>query len=770
MASYEIGKLVWQITGDTSGIDKSLKNANKSADDTGKKFAGLGRIIAKTFAIGAVVTFGKTIAKAGSDAQETAQKFGVVFSTIQEDAQKTAKSLAQDFNFSNNAAMELLAGTGNLLEGLGYTQTEALKMSESIAQLGSDLTSMNNYAGGAAEATRILTKALLGEREALQALDLKVTDDQLRAYAKSLGTTWDALTQAEKAQATFNIITAQSANAIGDVERSSDSAAFVWRKLENTWDNVIEQLGQELIPGLVYLGQTALGTAEDSGPLLDTFKLLIKLVSNTIIGLTRVINLFMLIPNVAKGLKLAVNAISQDAKAAKARKDLNRYMSVLKIQYKDIIASENKRDGVSRSLTQTLEHLASAHKDVIAESNLRGLKKLQEEFTNTADASKEATSAYLNNLDVYLDKLGVETNNIKKAASEQTEIRKKAAEEARKQFLKSQEFMGSGGKKEKEDYSDLIEQATKYGNSLKSVSEIEKYQNELREWGLTLNDKESAALQIVIDKLDEAKIKAAKFWDELSNEEKLQLVNNSLQAIGSGLISVLQAAEQLSQQVLENRLAALDEQMQAELEAAGVAEETAVQKAQREVNDAGASVTVEQTKALQKAQIEEKYQKKRKQLEYEAAMAGWELQVASATVAVPLAIMNALVSGWAAAKLNPTLAIWYPALLAGLAGTAAGIQLGAVVEAKPQPPKFATGGIIPGSAQGTNIIAGENNKTEVIMNQDQMANTLMAIANGNIQGGYRQVPPMSETALWSMIFKASQNGDLFIAENAVVSK
>ena len=763
MASYEIGKLVWQITGDTSGIDKSLKNANKSADDTGKKFAGLGGIIAKTFAIGAVVMFGKTIAKAGSDAQETAQKFGVVFSTIQDDAQKTAKSLAQEFNFSNNAAMELLAGTGNLLEGLGYTQTEALKMSESIAQLGSDLTSMNNYAGGAAEATRILTKAMLGEREALQALDIKVTDDQLRAYAKSLGTTWDALTQAEKAQATFNIITAQSANAIGDVERSGGSAAFIWRKLNNTWDNIISQLGEELIPGLVYFGQTALGTAEDSGPLLDTFKLLIKLISNTIIGLTRAISLFMSIPNVAKGLKLSVDAITSSSKAEAAQQEYLGQLYLYRSKYQSEATAQNK------NFITVMQERAKAG-DKMAASELAYLDKLKSASADAADASKNDTSAYLNNLDKLSAAYGGNIDNIKKEVSERTKIRKKEAEDAKKQFLKSQEFMGGGGKKEKEDYSDLIEQATKYGNSLKSVSEIEKYQNELRTWALTLTDKEAAAVQIVIDKLEEAKTKAAKFWDELSNEEKLQLVNNSLQAIGSGLISVLQAAEQLSQQVLENRLANLDEQMQAELEAAGVAEETAVQKAQREVNDAGASVTVEQTKALQKAQIEEKYQKKRKQLEYEAAMAGWELQVASAAVAVPLAIMNALVSGWAAAKLNPTLAIWYPALLAGLAGAAAGIQLGAVVEAKPQPPKFATGGIIPGSTQGTKLIAGENNKTEVIMNQDQMANTLMAIANGNTQGGYRQVPPMSDTALWSMIFKASQNGDLFIAENAVVSK
>jgi len=236
--SYEIGKLVWRITGDTSGINKSLSDTEKSAKKTAGSLSGIASSIKSAFAIGAVVMFGKSLAKASSDAQETAQKFGVVFSSIQEDAQKAAKSLQTEFNFSTTAAMDMLAGTGNLLQGLGYTQEAALKMSESIAQLGSDLTSMNNYAGGAAEATRILTKALSGEREALQALDLKVTDDQLRAYAKSLGTTWDALTQAEKVQATYNLILAQSGNAIGDVERSSTSASYTWRKLENIWEDV----------------------------------------------------------------------------------------------------------------------------------------------------------------------------------------------------------------------------------------------------------------------------------------------------------------------------------------------------------------------------------------------------------------------------------------------------------------------------------------------------------------------------------------------------
>lgn len=765
MASYDIGKLIWYILGDTSGIDKSLNNTNKSVDNTGKKFAGLGGIIAKTFTLGAVVMFGKTIAKAGSDAQETAQKFGVVFSTIQEDAQKTAKSLAQDFNFSNNAAMELLAGTGNLLEGLGYTQTEALKMSESIAQLGSDLTSMNNYAGGAAEATRILTKALLGEREALQALDLKVTDDQLRAYAKSLGTTWDALTQAEKARATFNVIMAQSANAIGDVERSQDSAASIWRKLENTFDNITVQLGEELLPGLTYLGQTLLSVAEDSVPLISALGVIVRMASN-------VVKSFAIMLRVLNSVQLSIRAIYQESKAQEARENLTRFMSVLEFQYKDIVKAENEHDKTSRTLTGTLKHLAEAHGDVTAAYNLKSLKNLLDETANAANVSKEATEKYIDNATAIATAFGNETADIKKAASERTEIRKKEAEEARKQFLKSQELMGSGkGKSDQvKELEDLTQSQIDYGRTLTTRSQLESYINKLNreatDAALKGEDKKEAAIRKSISALQDLSKQMERTWADLSDQEKLEAVNNGFQTIGSGLISVLQAADQLTQQLFKNRMDVLDEQMQAELEAAGVAEETAVQKAQREVNEAGASVTVEQTKALQKAQIEEKYQKKKRQLEYESNLMAWQFQVAQASIQALMAPLNAYTSTAAIPVVGPVLA----PIAAALAATAAGLMMAAVIEAKPQPPKFATGGIIPGSTQGTKLIAGENNKTEVIMNQDQMANTLMAIANGNIQGGYRQVPPMSETALWSMIFKASQNGDLFIAENAVVSK
>ena len=65
----------------------------------------------------------------------------------------------------------------------------------------------------------------------------------------------------------------------------------------------------------------------------------------------------------------------------------------------------------------------------------------------------------------------------------------------------------------------------------------------------------------------------------------------------------------------------------------------------------------------------------------------------------------------------------------------------------------------------------EKNQTEVVMNQNQMANTLMAIANGGASNQrYMQVPAMSESSLWDLIFKASKNGDLLIAERAVTTR
>jgi len=756
--AYNIGKLVWQITGDTSGIKRSLSDTENSAKKTAGTLSGIASTIKSAFAIGAVVMFGKSIAKAASDAQETSQKFGVVFSKIQDDAQKAAKSLQEEFNFSSQAAMELLSGTGNLLQGLGYTQDAALGMSEKIAQLGSDLTSMNNYAGGAAEATKILTKALLGEREALQALDLKVTDDQLRAYARSLGTTWDALTQAEKAQATYNIIMAQSVNAIGDVERSTTSAAYTWRKLENLWADIKVSLGNEVLPVLTELGQTLISTAGDATPLLEAFKFIIK-------DAGFVVKEISLLINVVNSFGKAVGVMNADTKATAARKNMDVFMSALKIQYKDIIALENKRDGTSRSLIKTLEHLATAHKDATAAYNLQYFKNLQKDFTDTADVMEDRVDDYTDNLKKIDIAYQDNTKNLEKTISDKIKARKKEAEENKKAFIESQKFMGgasASNAKAKAEMDELTQRQIQYGQTLSTRAALESYINKLEkeanDAALKGEDKKEAAIRKSISALKDLSEQMERTWDDLSNEEKFNRVNELSQMTGNSIMAIIQSVADLQNQIYQNRIADLDEQMQAELEAAGVAEKTDVEKAQEAYDN---TKTEENRKALVKAQIEEKYQKKKQQLEYESALTAWQYQVALAGVQVPVAVLNAISAGW---KFGPIVAAAY-GIAAGIAG---GIQVAAIKEAKPKAPKFALGGIVPGNSHtGDNVLARVNSG-EMVLNAEQQSQLFNMVNGGGKQ--YSQLPPMSSESLWDLIFKASKNGDLLIAESAVTAR
>ena len=208
--------------------------------------------------------------------------------------------------------------------------------------------------------------------------------------------------------------------------------------------------------------------------------------------------------------------------------------------------------------------------------------------------------------------------------------------------------------------------------------------------------------------------------------------------------------------------------MEAELEAAGLSEETAVEKAEAELKaaeESGNAQTInEKKKALERLKIEEKYAKQKAKLEYEIALQSWELQRAMAMVQMLQAPLNAYVSALATPIIGPYIA---PGL-AALAAMTAGIQYAAVEASKPAPPQFEQGGIVPGSSYSGDNMLARVNSGEMILNQQQQAQ-LFNQANGG-GGGYRQIPPMSADSLWKLIFEASQSGDLFIAERAVTGR
>jgi lambda family phage tail tape measure protein len=216
----------------TSEFSNTLKIVPRESQNAAQSLTKLGNTAVtalKGFATAYVVTrineLRKELVQAGSDAEETANKFNVVFATVSERANQAADNLRLNYGLSREGAQAALSSVGDLLSGLGVASDKALELAQQTVQLGTDLASFTNYAGGAEGATQALTSALLGETEAAKSLGVVLTDDQMEKYASSVGKSWKNLNLAEKAQLRLNAAIAQSPNAVGDFARSMNSYA-----------------------------------------------------------------------------------------------------------------------------------------------------------------------------------------------------------------------------------------------------------------------------------------------------------------------------------------------------------------------------------------------------------------------------------------------------------------------------------------------------------------------------------------------------------------
>lgn len=227
------------------GVTKTQRNLRataKVAVDVGKKLS-LG--VTLPFVAGSAAAI-----KFASDAEETQQKFGVVFKEVGAEAEATAKAIADGYGLAQDESKALLANTGDLLSGFGFSGESALQLSTDVQKLAVDLASFTNFSGGAKGASDALTKALLGERESVKALGISILEEDVKkevALMRTKGMTFETERQA-KAQATLNIAMRQSKNAIGDFSRSSKSFANQTRIMNARIRDVTVQFGQILLP------------------------------------------------------------------------------------------------------------------------------------------------------------------------------------------------------------------------------------------------------------------------------------------------------------------------------------------------------------------------------------------------------------------------------------------------------------------------------------------------------------------------------------------
>ncbi len=228
-------------------FQSNLRKATRSLKKFGKNMQSTGQAMTRNLTA-PILALGGASVKLASDFAETQSKFNTVFKDIQAQANNTAKNLQKNFGLSSRASMQLLSDTGDLLTGFGFTQEEALSLSNQVNELAVDLASFTNFSGGAEGASQALTKALLGERESIKQLGIAITEADLKRFAEEQGLVFKELDRVTKANLTFQLAVKQSGNAIGDHARTSGEFANQTRQLKADVEDLGIQLGQHLLP------------------------------------------------------------------------------------------------------------------------------------------------------------------------------------------------------------------------------------------------------------------------------------------------------------------------------------------------------------------------------------------------------------------------------------------------------------------------------------------------------------------------------------------
>lgn len=183
-------------------------------------------------------------------------------------------------------------------------------------------------------------------------------------------------------------------------------------------------------------------------------------------------------------------------------------------------------------------------------------------------------------------------------------------------------------------------------------------------------------------------------WDAMSSFEKIGYVQEKFSELADGINSALS----LVSETLDNQTSADVQNLENAYNKGLISEEEYYSK-------------------------KEKIEKDSARKKYKVQMAEWALNLLQTQSAAALAIANSLKDGGPLGMIN-----------AAIMGVATAAQLAAQIAAKPVPPSFASGGIVPGTSYSGDNVQANVNSGEMILNARQQR-ALWETANGNTKSG-----------------------------------
>lgn len=226
---------------------KQVKTMKDRFDTAARSVLNLNTAMA-AIAAGAALRASKAIFDLGAAVEETGSKFDTVFGTNNKAVQSALNQFSALAGLSKRAAQEVTATTGAIVQGFGIVGRQSAALSVEVTQLAADLASFNNVP--VAETARAIQAGLTGEMESLKRLGIAVLDADVkkRALVMSGKALTSQLTAGDIVMARFALITERAGVQVGDLQRTSATAAAEARTLGAELTTLKETMANQLLP------------------------------------------------------------------------------------------------------------------------------------------------------------------------------------------------------------------------------------------------------------------------------------------------------------------------------------------------------------------------------------------------------------------------------------------------------------------------------------------------------------------------------------------
>ena len=236
-----------KMTSEIEGISKKFEGLNKIGEgfkSVGKQMTAVG--------VGIVASIGGVVAK-GAEWSASVESTNFLYKNLDKSVQKTIANNSKTAKSIGLTTQQYKAGAtelGTYFKNLGVTAEESSKLSGSTMNLIADLGAVADVPFD--DALGDFKSALMGNYEAVDKYGISLSASALENsdFVKSLGKSWNQLSENEKMMAALNEITRQGASAQGLAGQEAESFGMKFKLLKEQVAETVGTLGASLLPTL----------------------------------------------------------------------------------------------------------------------------------------------------------------------------------------------------------------------------------------------------------------------------------------------------------------------------------------------------------------------------------------------------------------------------------------------------------------------------------------------------------------------------------------